>query len=192
MITVEWITALFYEVDAQMRTIPTHLEIHLWPSEVVTLGLLQALKGVGNRACSRWLTRDSRPLCPHLLERTRLFCLSLISASTSLECKDDVHWRHPTPRFLTGIQRCRSLSSIASMTCSVIRPSANYARRLLVSTLEPPPVGTQHTQTIARKHIDVRIQRLVRRTMCFSTATILHRLVIGRCIDRSGCGRCGC
>ena len=40
MITVEFITALFYEVDEQLRTIPKHPEAHLWPSEVVTLGLL--------------------------------------------------------------------------------------------------------------------------------------------------------
>jgi hypothetical protein len=40
VITVEFITALFYEVDEQMRAIPKHPEAHLWPSEVVTLGLL--------------------------------------------------------------------------------------------------------------------------------------------------------
>jgi hypothetical protein len=45
MTTVEFITALFYEVDEQMRTIPKHPEAHLWPSEVGTLGLLHALKG---------------------------------------------------------------------------------------------------------------------------------------------------
>ena len=75
MITVEFITALFSEVDEQMRTIPKHPEAHLWPSEVVTLGLLHALKGVGNRPFSRWLTRDYRALFPHLPERTRLFRL---------------------------------------------------------------------------------------------------------------------
>jgi hypothetical protein len=48
---------------------------HLWPSEVGTLGLLHALKGVGNRAFSRWLTRDYRTLFPQLPERTRLFRL---------------------------------------------------------------------------------------------------------------------
>jgi hypothetical protein len=58
-----------------MRTIPQHLEAHLWPSEVGTLGLLHALKGVGNRAFSRWLTRDYRTLFPRLPERTRLFRL---------------------------------------------------------------------------------------------------------------------
>src|SRR5215831_19015984 len=39
------------------------------------LSHLHALKGVGNRPFSRWLTRDSRPLFPHLPERTRLFRL---------------------------------------------------------------------------------------------------------------------
>src|SRR6266853_1467228 len=75
MTTVEFITALFYEVDEQLRTIPKHPEAHLWPSEVVTLGLLHALKGVGNRPFYRWLTRDYRALFPQLPERTWLFRL---------------------------------------------------------------------------------------------------------------------
>ena len=66
MTTVEFITALFYEVDEQLRAIPKHPEAHLWPSEVVTLGLLHALKGGGNRAFYRWLTRDYRALVPPL------------------------------------------------------------------------------------------------------------------------------
>ena len=49
MMTVEFITALVYEVDEQMHAMPKHPEAHLWPSEVVTLGLLHALKGVGTR-----------------------------------------------------------------------------------------------------------------------------------------------
>jgi len=56
MTTVDFITALFYEVDEQLRAIPKHPEAHLWPSAVVTLGLLHALKGVGNRPFYRWLT----------------------------------------------------------------------------------------------------------------------------------------
>ena len=75
MMTVEFITALFYEVDEQLGAIPKHPEAHLWPSEVVTLGLLHALKGVGSRPFYRWLTRDYRPLFPRLPERTRLFRL---------------------------------------------------------------------------------------------------------------------
>ena len=40
MITVEFITALFSEVDEQLGAIPKHPEAHLRPSEVITLGLL--------------------------------------------------------------------------------------------------------------------------------------------------------
>src|SRR5215831_15411803 len=75
MTTVEFITALFYEVDEQLHALPKHPEAHLWPSEVVTLGLLHALKGGGNRPFYRWLTRDYRALFPRLPERTRLFRL---------------------------------------------------------------------------------------------------------------------
>jgi hypothetical protein len=75
MTTVDFITALFYEVDAPLGARPKHPEAPLWPSEVGTLGLLHALKGVGNRPCSRWLTRDARALFPHLPERTRLLRL---------------------------------------------------------------------------------------------------------------------
>ena len=75
MTTIDLITALFYRVDDRMRGIPKHPHATLWPSEVVTLGLLHALKGVGNRAFYRWLTRDYRGLFPRLPERTRLFRL---------------------------------------------------------------------------------------------------------------------
>ena len=75
VLRLHFITALFYEVDEQLGAIPKHPEAHLWPSEVVTLGLLHARKGVGNRPFSRWLTRDYRALFPHLPERTRLFRL---------------------------------------------------------------------------------------------------------------------
>src|SRR5215204_5505130 len=75
MSTVDFSTALFYEVDEQLHAIPKPPEAHLWPSEVVTLGLLHALKGVGNRAFHRWLTRDYRALFPRLPERTQLLRL---------------------------------------------------------------------------------------------------------------------
>jgi hypothetical protein len=73
--TWDLIIALFYHVDEQLHDIPKHPEAHLWPSEVVTLGLLHALKGVGNRVFYRWLTRDYRGWFPHVPERTRLFRL---------------------------------------------------------------------------------------------------------------------
>src|SRR5262249_31309490 len=73
--TIEFITALFCQVDEQIGAIPKHPEALLWPSEVVTLGLLHALKGGGNRPFYRWLTRDYRALFPRLPERTRPFRL---------------------------------------------------------------------------------------------------------------------
>jgi hypothetical protein len=73
--TIDFITALFCQVDDHLSGLPKHPDARLWPSEVVTLGLLHALKGVGNRAFYRWLTRDYRTLFPRLPERTRLFRL---------------------------------------------------------------------------------------------------------------------
>jgi hypothetical protein len=73
--TIEFITALFCQVDDQLAGFPKHPAAHLWPSEVVTLGLLHARKGGGTRPFSRWLTRDYRTLFPRLPERTRLFRL---------------------------------------------------------------------------------------------------------------------
>src|SRR5262245_2975312 len=73
--TTEFITALFCQGDDQLAGFPKHPEARLCPSEVVTLGLLHALTGVGNRAFYRWLTRDYRALFPQLPERTRLFRL---------------------------------------------------------------------------------------------------------------------
>jgi hypothetical protein len=48
--TIEFITALFYEVDEQLGAIPKHPEAHLWPSEVVTLGLLHQGHSVFGRS----------------------------------------------------------------------------------------------------------------------------------------------
>lgn len=75
MTTEDFITELFCRVDDQMRSVPKHPLASLWPSELVTIGLLHAIKGVGGRAFYRWLSRDFRPLFPGLPDRTRLFRL---------------------------------------------------------------------------------------------------------------------
>lgn len=75
MTTEDFITHLFYRVDNALRTVSKHSQAGLHPSEVVTLALLFALKGVGNRAFYRWVSRDYRALFPKLPERTRLFRL---------------------------------------------------------------------------------------------------------------------
>lgn len=75
MTTVEFITELFCQVDDQIGHLPKHSQARLYPSEVVTLALLYALTGKGNRAFWRWLTKDYVPLFPNLPCRTRLFRL---------------------------------------------------------------------------------------------------------------------
>lgn len=75
MTTIDFITELFCRVDDAMTDSRKHPQALLWPSEIVTLGLLHALKGVGNRAFYRWLMHDCQALFPHLPERTRLFRL---------------------------------------------------------------------------------------------------------------------
>ena len=75
MTTAEFIIALFYRIDNQMRHVPKHPQAALYPSEVVALAVLYALKGGGKRAFYRWLCRDWRAFFPRLPERTRLFRL---------------------------------------------------------------------------------------------------------------------
>lgn len=75
MTTEDFIIDLFCRIDDQMKGVPKHSQAHLWPSEVVTVGALFGLKGVGERAFYRWLVRDYQPLFPHLPERSRLFRL---------------------------------------------------------------------------------------------------------------------
>lgn len=75
MSTEEFIISLFDRVDDALSDLPKHPQASLYPSELVTLALLFALKGVGPRAFYRWLVRDYRPLFPKLPDRTRLFRL---------------------------------------------------------------------------------------------------------------------
>jgi len=75
MSTIDFITELFCRVDDAMANVAKHSQAKLYPSEIVTLGILFALKGVGNRAFYRWLKRDYQCLFPNLPERTRLFRL---------------------------------------------------------------------------------------------------------------------
>lgn len=75
MSTEHFIIELFCRVDEQMPNAQKHSQARLYPSEVVTLALLFALKGVGNRAFYRWLKQNYRHLFPKLPSRTRLFRL---------------------------------------------------------------------------------------------------------------------
>ena len=78
MTTIDFITELYCRIAdklAQVDKGQKHSQAKLYPSEVMTLGVLHALKGVGQRAFWRWLVRDYRPLFPNLPDRTRLFRL---------------------------------------------------------------------------------------------------------------------
>ena len=72
MTTPDFIIALFYAVDQEMLKVPKHPEAKRYPSEIVTLALLFAVKGGGMRAFYRWLTHDYLPLFLQVPERTRL------------------------------------------------------------------------------------------------------------------------
>ena len=109
MTSIDFIMDLFCQIDDRMRSLPKHPQATLWPSEVVTLGVLHALKGVGNRAFYRWLTRDYQPLFPHLPERTRLFRQFKIPSNPLLKTRNRLlprtkrragliaGWRLPSP-----------------------------------------------------------------------------------------------
>jgi hypothetical protein len=75
MTTVGFITDLFCRKYDAMIEGHKHPQSLLVPSEIVTLGVLFALKDSGSREFYRWLERDYRPLFPHRPERTRLFHL---------------------------------------------------------------------------------------------------------------------
>ena len=74
MTAMDFITELFCGVDDKVPE-NKHSQAVLYPSEAVTLALLYALKGNGQRAFRRWLIRDYRELFPDLPDRTRLFRL---------------------------------------------------------------------------------------------------------------------
>lgn len=116
MTTEEFITELFYRIDNDMKDVKKHKQSSLYPSETVTVAILFALKGVGNRAFYRWLNRDCLPLFPKLPDRTRLFRLFkshrdwtrvFLASPTILGVIDSygIEFIHP-------IRECRSQSQI--------------------------------------------------------------------------------
>jgi hypothetical protein len=72
MTTADIITLIFMLVDDKLPEIKKHSQAKLYPSEVVTIGILLALKGSNFSAFYRWLRRDYKGLFPGLPERSRL------------------------------------------------------------------------------------------------------------------------
>lgn len=58
MTTEDIILHIFYLVATSLPAIPRHSQAKLYPSELVTIGILFALKGGHFRAFYRWLNRD--------------------------------------------------------------------------------------------------------------------------------------
>lgn len=68
-----FIIELYCRVDDMLPKTKEHLQAKLSISELVTLGLLMALKGSSQHAFYRWLKQNWIDLFPNLPERTRLF-----------------------------------------------------------------------------------------------------------------------
>ena len=75
MRTEEIILRLFCMVDDKLAHVNKRKNANLYPSEIVTIGLLFSLKGVHYRAFYRWLKGDWLHLFPQLPECSRLLRL---------------------------------------------------------------------------------------------------------------------
>lgn len=75
MTTEHLIIGIFCRVDNIIGHLPKHTQAKLYPSELLTIAMLYALKGGSKRAFYRWLRRDWMHLFPQVPERTRLFRL---------------------------------------------------------------------------------------------------------------------
>ena len=72
MATEDFVIRLFCLVDDRLGYRRKHPQAQLWPSELVTIGLLFALKGCSFRSFYHWLEREYADLFGGLPERTRL------------------------------------------------------------------------------------------------------------------------
>src|SRR3954449_9987653 len=72
MTTEEIIILIFCAVDDGLGKLPKERNARLYPSEVVTIGILFSLKGGRFRAFYRWLKRDFDRLFGGLPERSAL------------------------------------------------------------------------------------------------------------------------
>jgi hypothetical protein len=75
MSTEEIIIRLFCIVADRLHDVKPHRNANLHPSEIVTIGLLYALKGNGYRAFYRWLSSNWRHFFPKMPDYTRMLRL---------------------------------------------------------------------------------------------------------------------
>ena len=69
----DFITELYCRIDDALPDLPHHPQAILSLGEVITIGVLYAIKGVSRRAFYQWLKDNYGDLFPQLPERTRLF-----------------------------------------------------------------------------------------------------------------------
>lgn len=72
---IDFITELFCRVDDDMKGVSKDPRSHLWPSELVSIGVLYVLKAQSQSRFYRWLKANYLDLFPRLPERSRLFRL---------------------------------------------------------------------------------------------------------------------
>lgn len=75
MPTDEVIIGVFCSVDAELGGVKKHVQAKLYPSEVVTLMLLFAIKGGRYLGFYRWVLFNYRALFPHAPHYSRLLRL---------------------------------------------------------------------------------------------------------------------
>ena len=93
MTTVDFITELYCRIAdrlAQVDKKQKHRQAKLYPSEVVTLAVLYTLKGSGQRAFWRWLTRDYARSFRSCLTAHACFACSIAIVRWSMSS-----WRNP-------------------------------------------------------------------------------------------------
>lgn len=73
MPTEEVIIRLFCSADDELPIVNKRSDAHLYPSEIVTMGLLSAFKGGRFRAFHRWLHANDRHLFPKLPEQPAVY-----------------------------------------------------------------------------------------------------------------------
>ena len=68
----DFITELYCQIDDALPDVPQHSQAILSLSELITIGVLQAMKQVTQRAFYHWLKDNYGHLFPQLPSRTRL------------------------------------------------------------------------------------------------------------------------
>ncbi len=81
MSTEDILLRLFWIVDQELADVKKRADARLYPSEIVTIGLMFALKGGKYRPFYRWLDANLRKWFPKLPEQSRLHACCVITVT---------------------------------------------------------------------------------------------------------------